>query len=283
MTSDELLVQVKEFLAHHPAKTHQDQFFLVDHSVIETLVAVAKVNKNDRVLEVGPGLGFLTRDLASEADEVVAIEIDKTFKPYLDKLPKKVEVIYGDAYRLLNSRKFRQKLKPPTKVVSSIPYRRAQNMLHNYTKSSWYQGDIVWLAPLSLINKVNREPILGAYFKARLIRKVPRSSFYPQPNTNSAIICFERISDPKETGNFEIYFRRWLYSHEHWKVKNALREGLITAAYSLKGLVVTKNEARKLIESLNMPVEEFEKLTGNIRPGYYFEIPQKLKGWFESL
>jgi len=228
-------------------------------------------------------LGFLTHELALRAKEVITIEIDRQFETILKNLPNNVKVIYGDAYHLLNSKSFRAETKPPTKTVSSIPYSQAQNMLHNYTNSLWYQKDLVWLAPTSLANKVNNEPILGAYFTAAVIETVPKSAFYPQPNTASAIIYFKRIIDPKKTKNFTIYFRRWLYNHEDWRVKNVLREGIVKAAYDLKGVRITKNEAKRLISSLGIPNRELNKLTNNIRPEYYFEIPRKLESWFNTL
>ena len=278
-------MNIKKLLNKYQIKPNlsKDQFFLTNTDVIKKMVDVAQITKKDRVLEIGTGLGFLTRELASRAKEVITIEIDKHFKSILKNLPNNVKIIYGDAYRLLNSKSFRAEIKPPTKTVSSIPYSQAQNMLHNYTNATWYQGDLIWLAPTSLVDKINNEPILGAYFTAKVIETVPKTAFYPQPNTSSAIIYFKRITDPKKTKNFMIYFRRWLYNHEDWKVKNALREGIIKMAYDLKGIAVTKNEAKKLISSLEIPNNELNRLTNNIRPEYYFKIPQKLESWFSTL
>ncbi len=276
---------IKELLDKNGIKPNlkRDQFFLVDEHVIKKMMHIAGITKEDRVLEIGAGLGFLTRELASKAKEVTAIEIDKCFEPILRNLPRNVEVIYGDAYRLLNDKSFLARLKPPTKTVSSIPYSQAQNMLHNYTNYAWYQGDLVWLAPSSLANKVDSEHILGAYFTTKIVELIPKTAFYPQPNTTSAIIYFKRIPDPKKTKDFAVYFRRWLYNHEQWKVKNALREGLIRAAYDLKGTRVTKNQARELMSTLEISEEELNKLANNIRPERYFDIPQKLGNWFKSL
>jgi len=261
----------------------KDQFFLVDKQVASKMCDIAKVTKKDRVLEVGPGLGLLTRVLAAQAKELITIEIDKRFEPILKNLPNNVKVIYGDAYQLLNDKKFLAKTKPPTKTISCIPYSQAQNMLHSYTNYTWCQGDLVWLAPASLANKIKNEPILGAYFTAKVVKIVPKTAFYPQPNTTSAIIYFKRVLDPEKTKDFAIYFRRWLYNHEKWKVKNALREGLIQTAYVLKAVSVTKNQARELIVTLGIPERELDKLTNNIKPEYYFDIPKKLNEWFKGL
>ncbi len=278
-----LLVIARQFAEQYSVSIKKDQFFLIDQSIIDKLVEFANIGKNDRVLEVGSGIGFLTKVVAKKAKEVITIEIDERFKPYLIKLPKNVEIIYGDAYKLLNNKQFLGKTKPPTKALATIPYSQAQNMLHNYTNSNWYPGDLVWIAPSSLVNKINKEPILGAYFKAELKEKVPISAFYPQPNTTSAIIHFRRIPDPIKTGNFEIYIRRWLYNHEDLKVKNALREGVIKAGFDLKRKRLTKNQARQIIQGLQIPKQELEKLINNIRPEYYFEIPAKLQDWFDRL
>lgn len=274
--STAFLDRVKKFGQENGLEAARDQFFVVNPQVLSRLADAARIDKGDRVLEVGPGLGFLTQELANRASEVLAIEIDQRFRPYLSSLLKNVEVVYGDAYRLLNDRNFLHQTRPPTKTVSSIPYSQAQNMLHNYTNWPWYQGDLVWLAPLSLVNKVNRESILGAYFRAELIEIVPANNFYPRPHTTSAIISFRRISDPLKTKDFPVYLRRWLYNHEDKKVKNALREVIIHAAWDLKGSEITKKQAEKLVEGLNISPEHLEPLTNNIRPQYYFEIPEKL-------
>lgn len=278
-----LLSTVKEFIYRHPPDIAKDQFFLVDLEVIKFLIDSAAVTADDRVLEVGPGLGFITKELSRRAKEVLAIEIDRRFEPYLNKLPRNVTVIYGDAYRLLNDKSFLEKVPSPTKTVSAIPYSQAQNMLHNYTNNPWFRGDLNWLGPLSFVNKVNQESLLGAYFKGEILRKVPRRAFYPQPKTSSGILYFKRIADPRKSGDFSIYLRRWLYNHEHWKLKNALREGLIRAARDLKKVFLTKNQARDLIADLNLPKEDLEKLTANIAPDYYFQLPERLGHWFSLL
>ncbi len=278
-----LLQQTKEFLAHNPANVSKDQFFLVDPKVISELIASAHITSHDRVLEIGPGLGFITTELAQQAGEVVAIEIDERFKPFLNALPANVEIQYGNAYQLINNKQFRAKTKPFTKVVSSIPYSQAQNMLHNYTNYVWYRGDLIWLAPKSLAEKVNREPILGAFFRAEIVMDVPKTAFFPQPNTTSAIINFKRIEDPTLSKNFEVYLRQYFYNHEHIKVKNMLRESIIDAAWDLKNKKVTKNQARELVAALAIADEELEMLTNNIKPHYYFSIPKTLLNWFNGI
>lgn len=70
------LQQVQDFLSKNSLDIAKDQFFCIDDDVFNQIVNSANISSNDRVLEVGPGLGFLTRKLAARAKEVIAIEID---------------------------------------------------------------------------------------------------------------------------------------------------------------------------------------------------------------
>lgn len=277
------LDRVKSFISRQPADIKRDQFFLIDPDVMKQLIKTAKITKKDRVLEVGTGLGFVTEMLAVRSKSVLSIEIDTRFKPYTNRLPSNVELIYGDAYRLLNDTEFRASHKPPTKTVSSIPYSQAQNMLHNYTNWKWYQGDLVWLAPITLAEKVNKEHILSAYFKAEVIQEVSKSAFFPQPNTTSAIIYFHRIPNPVETKNADIYFRRWLYNHEDMKVRNALREGIIAMGRDLHQCIISKKQAKQILTHLELPEAELEKLTNNIRPEYYFQLSAPIEKQLQNM
>jgi len=273
------MIKIKQILKKHKISPDikKDQYFLTSKKVINEIIKTAGITKEDRVLEIGPGLGFLTQELSRTAKEVIAIEIDTAFKTILNQLPRNVKIIYGDAYKLLNDKTFTSQIKSPTKVISNIPYSQAQNMLHNYTNSDWYDGDLVWLAPMSLVDKINEEPILGAYFKAKLVRKVGKKSFYPQPKTTSAIIYFEKIADPIKTKNTSVYLRRFFYNYEHLKVKNMVREAIIQSSFDLKNKVVTKKQAKEIIKKLAIPREELEKLANNMKPDYYFSIPKKLE------
>jgi 16S rRNA (adenine1518-N6/adenine1519-N6)-dimethyltransferase len=274
MTS--LLHRAQSFVSQHQADLSKDQFFCVDKYVFETMIEAAEISPADSVLEIGPGLGLLTEYLSSKAKHVLTIEIDTRFRSYLDTLPINVEVLYDDAYKLLTNNSSLLLDRTITKTVSNIPYSQAQNILHGYA-NSLYQGDIVWLAPLSLVDKVNNEPILGAYFKARCIAEIPKTAFLPQPNTQSAILYFQRIPDPLKTRRVDVYLRRYFYNNEHVKVKNMLREAIISAARDFKQKRVTKNEARQIVDSLSLSSEELEKQTSNIRPDLYFSITKRLE------
>ena len=103
-----------------------DQFFMIDPFTIEEMVELAKVNKNDVVLEIGSGFGFLTEVLAKKAKKVITIEIDKRFERILKREFKKfknVQIIIGNALNYISKLKFK-------KIVSNPPYRICEPLMH---------------------------------------------------------------------------------------------------------------------------------------------------------
>ena len=97
--------QLKDLLARHGFNFSKSlgQNFLVDQNILNKIIEGARINKDDLVLEVGPGAGTLTRALASQAKKVAAVEIDKRLIPILDETLKdfdNVDLIQADILKL---------------------------------------------------------------------------------------------------------------------------------------------------------------------------------------
>ncbi|PLX26373.1 16S rRNA (adenine(1518)-N(6)/adenine(1519)-N(6))-dimethyltransferase, partial [Candidatus Parcubacteria bacterium] len=104
------------------------QNFLVSDSILEQIVAAAKIKEDDLILEVGPGLGALTQELVKYGDRVVAFEIDKNFAKVLNKIKgvsNNLEIIWQDILSLSDDDwakiLFKHK-KEKYKIVANIPY-----------------------------------------------------------------------------------------------------------------------------------------------------------------
>src|SRR5258708_17384758 len=89
----------------------KDQFLLEDKAIIERMVSFANLNKNDTVLEIGAGTGNLTKEIAKYAGNVIAYEIDKKFKSYLNSLPKNVDLRYEKTEINIFSKRIQVRLK----------------------------------------------------------------------------------------------------------------------------------------------------------------------------
>src|SRR3989344_1094528 len=95
------------------------QNFLVDESVVRDMIGAAEIRPDDVVVEIGPGLGALTDELARIAKQVLAIEMDQELVHYLRlKKRRKVKIIHGDALKI----DWTVTLEGPFRIVANIPY-----------------------------------------------------------------------------------------------------------------------------------------------------------------
>lgn len=224
----------------------KDQFFLTDEKIIKKIVEFANLNKNDVVLEVGAGTGNLTQGIAKRAGKVISFEIDERFKPFLNKLPKNVEVHYENAWDYVQLHGKFKKKKEYNKVVSSPPYSFIEPFLHNLTFLIY--DKVILLVPLRFLKKTAKWGVFGSFFKAKVLLEVPKEKFYPVPRTNSIVIDLIKLPDPIETKNLGLFLRQHMYQHEGQLVKNSLMEGIIKYAKLAHSKKMTKNEARRTVQ-----------------------------------
>ncbi len=167
------------------------QHFLVDKRVRGELIDLAELTADDTVLEIGPGLGFLTSILAERAGHVIAIEKDRTLATYLkDKFSSldNLEVIQGDILNLT--------IPADAKIVSSPPYNISSKLILRMLGSGFkiaallMQKEFVGrLTALSGSREYGRLTVmLQCKAEAKFIREINRSAFYPKPRVDSALV-----------------------------------------------------------------------------------------------
>ncbi|NOY14914.1 MAG: hypothetical protein GXP43_01725 [bacterium] len=244
----QLIMDVQRILEKHDLKPNPslDQFFMKDEEIINLTVESAKLNKKDTVLEIGSGIGNLTKALARQAGKVIAFEVDHRFKPILKGLPPNVEMHYASAVKYFQLRgKFLKKAKF-NKVVSNLPYSLLEPLLHNLTFLLY--DKVILLIPLKAVKTIQQKPIFSCFFVPKIIATVPKAKFYPQPKTNSAVIDLIRREDPIKTKDLGLFLRWCLYQHEGQLAKNSLMFGLIKWHKIIYGRQITKNQARQIIQ-----------------------------------
>jgi 16S rRNA (adenine1518-N6/adenine1519-N6)-dimethyltransferase len=224
-----------------------DQFFLEDYRVVEKLVETANLKKEDIVLEIGPGTGVVTRELAKRAERVVAVEIDPGLAQALAKLSKNVEVIFGNALFLMDKIKF-------NKIVSSLPSSIIEPLFKILVHKKFDM--MTALIPLKFINKLQGE-VLSIYFETELLEKVEPESFNPKPKTNWALVRVVPKADPLKQKDYSRFIRKYLIEHPKAKLKNALMETVIILQKS-EGKDITKNQAREIVDKLNISRDQME-------------------------
>lgn len=224
----------------------KDQFFLIDDSVVKKMVELAELNPKDTVLEIGAGVGNLTRELAEKAGRVISFEIDKRLMPVLTDLPKNVDLRFKDAWEYVQLDGKFPKKKEYNKIVANLPFSFAEKFLHNLTFLIY--DKVILLIPKSLSEKIEINPIFSSFFKVEEKLLVDKSKFFPVPDTTSVVIELIKLPDPVKTKNLAFFLRRFIYQYEQTKVKNSLREGLIRFAWLTEKKKLTKKEAKKIIE-----------------------------------
>jgi len=219
-----------------------DQFFLQDEEAIRDLVESASLKKNDIVLEIGAGKGTITRKLAKKAGRVIAVEIDEMFRNDLKTLPTNVEVIFGNALKVLEKNlKF-------NKIVASLPSSIVEPLTMRMINYKFREASV--LVPLKFAFKLVKDQFFTAFFAVKIVKKISRTAFSPMPRTNWALVTIVRKPNPLKTGEKDRFLKQYLYYHQKAKRENALAEGLIKF-YRFQGKQLTKRQAKALVANQN--------------------------------
>lgn len=179
------------------------QNFLVDASVIAASLQAANVQPDDTVLEIGPGLGVLTRELLSRAGTVHAIEYDERLRPLLAETlgePKHLRLHWQDAVTFPFST-----LPAGTKLVANLPYNVATTLLIDMLESRHF-GSLTALVQLEVAERLLAQPgskaygalslIRKMYATGRIVKRVPPGAFFPPPKVTSAIVHLTPLPEP---------------------------------------------------------------------------------------
>lgn len=185
------------------AKKFLGQHFLRCLWVAQTMIKTAGITKNDTVLEIGPGKGELTLELARHAGRVIAVEKDERLAETLGTAIKRaritnIEIIKGDALKLVRSL-------ASDKVVSNIPYYLTSRLIRTLLENEPKPETIVLTIQKEVAQKIVAQPpkmnllalSVQVFGKPEIIKKVPAECFSPRPTVESAIIKISDISDKK--------------------------------------------------------------------------------------
>jgi 16S rRNA (adenine1518-N6/adenine1519-N6)-dimethyltransferase len=175
------------------------QHFLVDKKARDELIDLAELTADDTVLEIGPGLGFLTSILAEKAGHVIAIEKDRTLAAYLkDRFSncRNLEVIQAD---ILTT-----KIPDNAKIVSTPPYNISSKLILQILNSRFRLAALLMqeefvgrLTASSGSRDYGRLTVMLQYkAQAKFVKQITRSAFYPKPRVDSALVSITPTKQP---------------------------------------------------------------------------------------
>ena len=260
----------KEVVQKHNFKFSKSlgQNFLIDTNVIDRILEGARVKEGDYVIEVGPGIGTLTKEMGRSAEKVVAIEIDKTLIPILEETLEdfpNIEVINQDILKVNVQELVKEKLNGgPVKLVANLPYYITTPIVMKFLEEDIPVTDIVVMVQKEVAERIcarkgkERSVLTLAveYFgKAEYLFTIPKEAFTPIPKVDSAFMSIKLYKDDKYKKIIEedIFFKY---------VKAAFANKRKNLLNNFTALGISKDELRKILSEAGIKeTERAENLT----------------------
>jgi 16S rRNA (adenine1518-N6/adenine1519-N6)-dimethyltransferase len=222
--------KVRALLQQHNLKPDKSfgQNFLVDAHALAQIVEAAQVSPDDTVLEIGPGLGVLTRELASRAKHVTTVELDRRLLPVLGETLRdfpNLTLVHGDGLTFDLTA-----LPVGSLLVANLPYNVGTAILVRALESARFKR-LVFLVQKEVAERLTASPGSKSYGALSLVVKyfgvakrlsdVKPSSFFPAPEVTSSIVCIE--TDTTVQANPELFnFIHTAFRHRRKTLKKNL-------------------------------------------------------------
>ena len=271
-----LLSQTKDLLrrAGLHARKGLGQHFLVDGGYLKYILEAAELGELDTVIEVGPGLGTLTRALGERAGRVVAIEKDEHLAGVLRETisAANVTVLNEDILKMNLPLILRQHVTGNPiryKVVANLPYYITSPVLRFFLEAEIKPQRLVVMVQKEVARQITAKPggmsllsiAVQLYGEARIVKYVPARAFYPPPDVDSAILRVDVFSQPKvdvETGSFFTLARAG-FSAARKQIANSISHRLDLTKGEVQGMLARASiEPQRRAETLS--IEEWGKL-----------------------
>jgi 16S rRNA (adenine1518-N6/adenine1519-N6)-dimethyltransferase len=256
------------------------QNFLIDKNVLRKIVKAAEISKEDVILEIGPGIGNLTIELAKRAKKVIAVEKDKRMIEILKENLKdfeNVEIVEGDVREIICA--IVKKMAKDYKVVANIPYYLTSHLVRKLLELKKKPKLIVLMVQKEVAQRICAKPpkmnLLAVsvqfYAKPQIISFVSKNCFWPRPKVDSAIIKISNIKEQKAMNNEKLFFKivKAGFFHPRKQLINNLSKGLkknkkIVEEWLLNCGISPDKRAE------NLSIEKWEKLASS----YMASVPK---------
>ncbi len=181
------------------------QNFLLDKTIVKKLIFAAEIQKQDTVLEIGPGLGTLTKELAKKSCQVIAVEKDRRMVEILKETLKgfdNVKIVQGDILKVVDI----GCQQPGYKIVANLPFHITAPVIRKFLEAKLQPKIMILLVQKEVAQRICAKPpkmsilavSIQAYAEPKIISYISKKSFWPRPKVDGAII---KIT-PHETNKF---------------------------------------------------------------------------------
>ncbi|MBS3975748.1 MAG: 16S rRNA (adenine(1518)-N(6)/adenine(1519)-N(6))-dimethyltransferase RsmA [Syntrophomonadaceae bacterium] len=257
------------------------QHFLVDQSIVRQIVAGAELESRDVVVEIGPGIGTLTRALADQAGQVISVELDRSLLPLLDDTLKgyqNIQIVQGDALKmdfdqLVGKTISCHSLPAGYKVVANLPYYITTPLVMHLLASGFQIKSLVLMMQQEVAMRILAKPgskeygalTVAVLFFAlpRLITLVSPAAFSPPPEVSSAVVLFEvRSRPPVDIPDRDLFFRivKSAFGQRRKTLLNALSAGGLGPSKEQWDTLLIKSNLDGLRRGETLSLEEYAAL-----------------------
>lgn len=249
------------------------QNFLIDDSVLEDILDSSNVSNKDLIIEIGPGVGTLTRELLKRAEVVYAVELDLNLVPILQEELKdfsNFKLIHGDALKV----DFNEIIgdRDNVKFVANLPYYVTTPIISRILNENYNFKSLTIMIQKEVGERIASDPgckeygalsiLVQYYCNVHIVRRVSPSSFIPSPKVDSIVINMEKLNEPRvKVKDKNLFFKIVRFSF------NMRRKTLWNA---LKSLKMSKTDMELAFEKSNidpkrrgetLSIKEFGKLS----------------------
>ena len=247
------------------------QNFLVDMTALQRVVEIAGIETGDAVLEIGPGLGNLTRLLAVQARQVMAVEVDPNLIPPLREVLTpfaNVQVVQSDILALDPAQLMKE---PGYLVVANIPYNITSALIRHLLEARIKPARIIMTVQREVAERICASPgklsllalSVQVYGKPIMAARILAEAFYPVPKVDSAVVRIDLSPQPLIPNPLlPLFFRlaKAGFSQKRKTLRNSLAGGLrLTPAQAANMLLAASIDPQRRAETLSL--EEWSRLT----------------------
>lgn len=252
---------IKELFRKHNIKPskHLGQNFLIDKSVLRKIIETADLSSKDTILEIGPGLGILTIELAKKAKQVIAVEKDKRMCEILKEVLKDYKNV-----KIINQDALSYELRVTSyKLIANLPYYITSPVIRKFLETENPPKETILMVQKEVAQRIVAKPLrmnllavaVQFYAKAEIVSYVRKRSFYPQPKVDSAIIKI--IPQPIPKINTKKFFQlvKTGFSSKRKMLKNNLQ---------LEESILKKIKINPKTRAENLSIQDWLKLYDEI-------------------
>ena len=265
-------LSIRSILQAHDIRLKKSlgQNFLSDDQILDKIVQAATINKDINVLEIGPGIGSLTRHIALQAKQVYTVELDERLLPALEEVLAPFDNIHIMINDILKVNLSTMLGSEPFVIIANIPYYITSAVLRHCLEANTKPKQMILTIQKEVARRICQTPgnlsllalSVQVYGTPKILFDIPAGAFFPVPNVDSTVLSIELFDQPLiPQADLEIFFK-WIkagFSQKRKKLRNSLASGLHISPQDVERILTKAGiDPQRRAETLS--IQEWHKI-----------------------